>query len=260
MNEKNILKAIIEAAQEGGKATLRFFDKTVERKQKPTGDVCTSADLASEKKILSILKKQFPDFNIIAEESGSEDNGSEYTFAIDPLDGTINFTIGSGLYTTSIGVIKNGEMIAGAIYAPVLKQLFWAQKNNGAYKNGRRIQVAKKQDLTGSIVAYSQGWEVNAKDDMTNPKNQKSLYQKGIFRVLNSWAPAIELAWLAEGKIHGVVSNRVALYDVAAARIIVEEAGGKIQNLDDKKDLSTFFLAGCTNALTKKLFTILKNL
>jgi len=256
MRQGKILKIIIQAAVEGGEATLRFFNKNFEQTQKPYGDVCTSADLAAERKIIGILKKEFPSFNIIAEETGIKNNNSEYTFAIDPLDGTSNFKIGSGIYASSIGVIKNGEIIAGAIYAPVLKQLFWAEKGKGAYLNNRRIKVLKKPNLTGALIAYSQGWCLS--DTIIYPGKVKKLYENGVFRVLNNWAPAIEMCWLADGKIHGTVANRNDIYDVAAGKIIVREAGGKIIAGDDKKDLSTFFVAGCTNSLTKQLSAILK--
>ena len=258
MNVKSILAVMIQAAQAGGRQTVRFFGKRFTERDKAFGDVVTQADLAADEKIVSLLRRHFPAYNIISEERDEINNGSRYTFVIDPLDGTANFKINSPLFSTSIALVKDQTIVAGVVYAPVTKETFWAIKNRGAFKNGRRIRVARSVAPSRAIVGYSQGWKV---DRQRGWRAMNQLWHQRFYRVVNQWSPALDLCRLAEGKIHGLVINGADLHDVAAGKLIAREAGAKILqpwhgHRRNIRDTDTTFIAVTSRPLAKKLETV----
>jgi len=248
------LDSITQAARAGGDATLPFFDTNFSEKNKAHGDVCTDADLAAEKAILEILTKHFPDYNIIAEESGTKDKKSEFTLVIDPLDGTANFRISSPMYATSIALMHGDQTVVGAIYTPKLGDLYTATKNGGAFKNGQPIQVASAvKTFNQAIISYGQGWPVEGHPGLDF---YRAFYDGGGYRITNNWAPALDLCFLAAGKIHGIIVNRNDLYDVAAGRLIATEAGARIGYLPNSRtagDRELLWVMGCSTAITELL-------
>ena len=125
---------IIIAAESGGEVIKKYFGRVLELEQKSiAGDVRTRADTEAEEIILSTLQKDFPTFNIYSEEAGNIDKKSEYTFVLDPLDGSNNFVLGIPVFCVSIGLLKGKEIIAGVIYHPILKDIYFAEKGEGAY-------------------------------------------------------------------------------------------------------------------------------
>ncbi len=125
---------IIKAAKEGGKILKKYFKKeyAVNYKEGQLCGIVTDADIASEKKILSILKKAFPDYNILSEETGAEERGSPYTWIIDPLDGTQNFVLGLPEFGVAIALAKGKEIIMAVLYFPLFDELYFAEKGKGA--------------------------------------------------------------------------------------------------------------------------------
>ena len=145
---------IIKAAKAGGEVARKYFGKilSIEGKSMPC-DFRTKADLESEKAILKILSKKFPKYNIFSEEDGKTDKNSEYTFVIDPLDGTNNFVLGVPYFSTSIALMKGDEVIFGVIYNPVINNMYYAEKGKGSYLNGRKIHVSKEANLKNSSIS-----------------------------------------------------------------------------------------------------------
>src|SRR3989338_55849 len=146
-------KEIIRAAKAGGEVVRKYFGTvlTIVEKSKAS-DVRTEADVESEAAIISILKKAFPAYNIFSEECGLIDKKSEYTFYIDPLDGTNNFTIGVPNFSVSIALVRGTEIIFGAIYLPMLDLVYTAAKGEGGFCNNRKLTLSAETALERSTV------------------------------------------------------------------------------------------------------------
>jgi myo-inositol-1(or 4)-monophosphatase len=208
----------------------RYFGQVLQTEQKSNaGDLRTRADVESEQAILVSLRQSFPVANIYAEESGAIENGSEYTFVIDPLDGTNNFVLGIPDFAISIGLLRGDQAVLGVIYNPILEQVYAAELGKGATLNGKEIHVNDERDITHATVSYTCGYNT-AQDYSTNVKNQ--LHDLRIKRLLDHWAPAYDYCLLASGRIEVVISKEGDLEDYVAAKVIVTEAGGKITAFD----------------------------
>ena len=145
---------VIEISKVAGNIIREGFGKQIKISYK-TGDnnLVTEIDLESEKAIINYINKNFPDHNILSEESGSTDNKGEYTWVIDPLDGTTNFAHGLPIFSVSIGIVKNNEILAGAVYDVMRDVIYTAEKGMGAFSNGKPISVNNNSDLnTGFLV------------------------------------------------------------------------------------------------------------
>lgn len=217
---------IIDAALRGGEVVKQYFGQVLETEEKSNvGDLRTKADVESEQAIIKSLTKSFPDFNIYAEESGKTDNKSEYTFVIDPLDGTNNFVMGIPDFAVSIGLLKNEEAIFGVIYNPVIDQLYTAEKDKGAFLNGKQIHVNSETDIKRSTISYTCGYNT---DQSYSDRVINELRSRGVKRIIDHWAPAFDYCLLASGRIEAVISKEGDLEDYVAAKLIVTEAGGKV--------------------------------
>lgn len=226
------IEEVIKAARAGGDIVKRYFGEVLYTEEKSNaGDLRTKADTESEQAIIAALKQAFPDANIYAEESGQIDNKSEYTFVVDPLDGTSNFVLGVPDFAISIGLLKNDEAILGVIYNPVLDQIFSAEKGKGAFLNGKRIHVNQESSLTLATVSYTIGYNTSRE---YSEKVVGQLRDLRIKRIVDHWAPAYDYCLLASGRLEAVISKEGDLEDYVAAKVIVSEAGGKVTDFDDK--------------------------
>lgn len=251
---------IIQAAENGGREVNKYFGDVLKINEKSTlSDFRTKADTESEKAILSVLKSEFPDFNILSEETGVIDKNSEYTFIIDPLDGTNNFVLGIPNFSISIALMKNDELILGVVHIPILGQTYYAQKGKGAYLNDRKLSVNSEQDMKRVTISYTCGY-INSRD--FSQKLQKKLDDFPIKRVLTMWSPAVDLCLLASGKIEAIINNANEIYDFAAGKIIAREAGAVITDFEGNKDVedrSNVFIVSNTKNIQQNLIVILKN-
>lgn len=156
--EDKFLKVAKEAALEAGKIVKKYYLSELTLQSKGHyANFATRADLESEQKIIQILTKNFPDHNIIAEESGKVNKGSEYTWAIDPIDGTIPFVDGIPVFGVSIGIFKNNQPIIGVINMVATDELYWAMEGKGAFLNGEKIMVRREKDLKQSTIGLDFG-------------------------------------------------------------------------------------------------------
>ena len=142
----------IKAAKEAGKIILRYYSKNVNATSKgDTYNLVTEADLASENKIISIIKSRFPDHSLLTEESGEEIHKSDYCWVIDPLDGTNNFYHKFPMFCISIALYKKGKPLIGVVFDPLKNELFFAEKNEGAFLNNKKINVSNVNKLSQSL-------------------------------------------------------------------------------------------------------------
>ena len=212
----------------------RFFNKsfTVSNKEGINNRV-TEADHASEKAIFDIIKKEFPDHNILSEESGEIIQESSYKWIIDPIDGTVNFAHGIPLCCVSIAVEKNGEVILGVVYNPTLNELFFAEKEKGSTLNDKKIKVSQKQNvITACLVT---GFPYTYLDVPNGPLQIfEKLIRKGI-PVRRLGSAATDLCWVAAGRFDGFYEHKLEAWDSAAGYLIVEEAGGQVTDFKGNK-------------------------
>ena len=219
------LNLMIKACEKASKILIRDFGE-IEKLQvskKGPSDFVTNSDLKTERIIIEELTKGRPDYSIISEENGVKKNkDNKNTWIIDPIDGTVNFLHGVPHFATSIALKHENEIVSGLIFDPIKDEMFYAEKNNGAYLNNKRIKVSKKNDLKECLFATSGVVE-----------------RKIEFSYRKSGSAALDMAYVASGRYDGYFQKNLHLWDIAAGLILVEEAGRVINKIDlnDYKDL-----------------------
>ncbi len=212
------LNIMIKAAEKASKILIRDFgeiEKLQVSKKGPT-DFVTNSDLKAEKIIIEELKKSKPNFSIISEENGLENNKDKNNFwIIDPIDGTVNFLHGIPHFAISIALKSNNEIVSGLIFDPIKDEMFYAEKNNGAFFNNHRIRVSKKNQINDCL--FVTGGKIKYEIDLP--------YRK-------SGCAALDMAYVASGRYDGYFQHDLNLWDIAAGILLIKEAGGIINELD----------------------------
>lgn len=234
-----IKTTLLKAVEAGAKELERFFNGNfkVMNKQGINNPV-TEADLAAEKAIFDVIKADYPDHFILSEEAGevnpdSHRDNSEYKWIIDPIDGTINFANGIPLCCVSIGLEHNGALMMGAVYNPLMNELYFAQKGFGASLNDKKISVSYKSDFQKSCLVT--GFPYTYLDSENGPLQAfERLVRKGI-AVRRLGSAALDLCWVAAGRFEGFYEHKLNPWDNAAGILIVQEAGGKVTGFDGEK-------------------------
>ncbi|HLX25130.1 MAG TPA: inositol monophosphatase family protein [Usitatibacter sp.] len=247
-----MLNTAVKAARKAGSIITRAsFDLeklTVRSKQQK--DYVSEVDHAAEDAILSVLREAYPDHAILAEESGRSDAKSEYLWVVDPLDGTTNFLHGFPQYCVSIGMLHKGVPTQGVIFDPNRNELFTATRGVGAYLNDKRIRVSKTDRLEAALMGTGFPFrEVSNIDDYIRMMRNIMLATSGIRR---PGAAALDLAWVAAGRIDGFWEIGLSPWDMAAGALLVREAGGLIGDLEGN---DTFMESGRVVASNAKLFS-----
>ena len=212
------LNIMIKASEKASKLLIRDFgevEKLQVSKKGPT-DFVSNADLKAEKIIIEELKKAKPNYSIISEENGIENNKDKNnTWIIDPIDGTINYLHGIPHFAISIALKTKNEIVSGCIFDPIKDEIFYAEKNIGAFFNNRRIRVSKKNKINECL--FVTGGKIKKKLDIQ--------YRK-------SGSAALDMAYVAAGRYDGYFQNELNLWDIAAGIILIKEAGGLINEID----------------------------
>ena len=218
---------LLKAADAGARVLQHYFNGTFEVSHKESiNDLVTQADKESEAAILETIRGEFPDHYILSEEVGELPRDSNYKWIVDPIDGTVNFANGIPICCVSIGLEKDGKMIMGAVYNPIMKEFFVAEKGLGATLNDRRIKVSGRDDVSRSCVVT--GFPYTYLDIPNGPIQVfERFIRKGVpLRRLGS--AAIDLCWVAAGRFDAFYEHSLKAWDSAAGFLIVEEAGGKV--------------------------------
>ncbi len=228
--KEEFLKLAIDAAEAAGEIAMDFFNKKfkVEYKDDMNNNLVTEVDKKAENKIIDMVRSQYPDHIFLAEESGETGKTSNVKWIIDPLDGTVNYAHGVPVFCVSIGVEQDGEIVAGAVYDPSRDEMFTAIKGGGASLNGNPIRVSQSSILEKSMLAT--GFPYNVRE---NPGNcvehfHNFLFASRALRRLGS--AAIDACWVASGRFDGFYEVSLSPWDMAAASLIISEAGGKVTN------------------------------
>ena len=225
-------ETLIKATEAGAEVLKTYFNsKTLKVSNKEgINNLVTEADHAAEKAIMETIRQQFPDHFILSEESGEMATESEYKWIIDPIDGTVNYAHGIPLCCVSVGLEHKGKMILGAVYNPLLKEFFLAEKGQGATFNGEPIQVSQKATVMDSCLVT--GFPYTYLDIPNGPLDIfNRLIRKGI-PVRRLGSAAIDLCWVAAGRFDGFFEHKLQAWDSAAGFLIVEEAGGKVTDFN----------------------------
>lgn len=208
-----------------------FSEKRQVKFKSPTSPV-THIDVRSEKAILKLIKKNFPDHDFLGEESDflrqNKATQAPFRWIIDPLDGTVNFVHGFPQCSVTIGVEHNGQMIAGGVFDPFRNELFLAERGKGATLNGKRIHVSTRGKLSQSLLLTGFPYDHREKANYYLKVAKPFLATSMDLRRLGS--AAIDLAWVACGRVDGYWEFNLSPWDVAAGWLLVEEAGGKVTN------------------------------
>ena len=222
-----IKNTLIQAVEVGAKELTRFFNGTFTIASKTSiNDLVTEADHASEKAIIGLIQSQFPDHFILSEETGEIATTSEYKWIIDPIDGTVNFANGIPICCVSVGLEKEGTIIMGAVYNPIINEFYFAEKGKGAFLNDKKISVSKKTKVIESCLVT--GFPYTYLDTPNGPLQVfEKLIRQGI-PVRRLGSAAIDLCWVAAGRFDGFYEHKLQAWDSAAGFLMVEEAGGKV--------------------------------
>lgn len=221
-------------ARKAGELLLKKFGKSKIVVKKGGSDFATDADLASEKLILREIKKHFPNDGILAEESSNNYKlKTKNCWIVDPLDGTKNFHFGIPFWCVSIALQREGESVAGAVFAPLVNQLFSARKGGGAKLNGKRIRVSRTSKLADSLVVVEIPRQHTSGKRFEKDVAAFTDSLKKVRRVRAFAAAAYDLCLVARGAADGYLdfSRSTKIWDVAAGELIVREAGGKITDV-----------------------------
>lgn len=227
---KRFLKTAIRAAKTAGALQKRSLGHVKKIEFKGEINLVTEVDKACEEKILKTIRRDFPDHDILTEETGEHLNGSDYKWIIDPLDGTTNFAHAYPLFCVSIGLEYQGKMIVGVVYNPNLGELFCAVKGGGATLNGCRIHVSRVKELKRALL--STGFAYNVQTATDNNLDHFRDFLMTSQAVRRDGVAAIDLCYVACGRFDGFWELCLWPWDVAAGSLILQEAGGRITMFD----------------------------
>ena len=224
------MQTAINAALQAGKILEKYFETDILKEFKEDQSIVTLADREAEDAIVKMLNETFPEHSIIGEETGAKENGHEFTWYIDPIDGTRNFSNGMPFFAVSIALLQKLDVVLCVIYNPTTNSLFYAEKGKGAYLNERRIYVSK-DDISKAIFAGGKGRK--PADRQLYRELMHNLPEKfpGL-TVRDTGCCALDLAFVARGGFEASINLGLHSYDFAAGVLLIQEAGGKITRLD----------------------------
>ena len=239
------LNIMIKASQKASKNLIRDFGE-LEKLQvsvKGPSDFVSNADTKAEKIIIEELSKAKKNFSIISEEDGSKVNQDKNNiWIIDPIDGTTNFLHGVPHFAISIALKSNNEIVSGLVYDPIKDEMFYAEKDSGAFFNNHRIRVSNKKEINSCLFA------TGGKDD--NKKIDLNIRRTG--------SAALDMAYVASGRYDGYFQKNLNLWDIAAGVILVKEAGGLVNEIDISQN-KNLKITAASSAINEKMLEKLSN-
>lgn len=225
---------LINAVKAGAAEILRFYNNnfTISNKE-GVNNLVTEADHASEKAIIDVIHKEFPNHHILSEETGEIVQDSNYKWIIDPIDGTINFAHGIPLNCVSIAIEYHGEIVMASVYNPHLNEMFFAEKGKGATLNDKSINVSEQSQAIKSCLVTGFPYTY-----INMPNGPLEIFERFVRKgvpVRRLGSAAIDLCWVACGRFDGFYEHKLEPWDSAAGYLIVEEGGGKVTDLEGNK-------------------------
>ena len=234
MKFNEFTNSAVAAAEKAGEILLKHHSKNIKVEFKGRIDPVTIADRQSQEAIISSIKRKFPGHTFMGEEDKKKAVCSEFCWIIDPLDGTVNFIHGLPQFCVSIGLSHLGKIIAGVVYAPLMGEMYIAQKGAGSWLNGKRIRVSGINKLVRSLVVTGFPYDIHANSKSIIRSLSNVLVEIQGLRRLGS--AALDLAYVAAGRFEAFWELGLHPWDVAAGSLLVTEAGGKVTDFNGKKE------------------------
>lgn len=238
MPRSAIINVMVQAATKAGRSLSRDFGEVqnLQVSLKGPGDFVTQADRRAEEIVHTELSRSRPDYSFLMEESGAvAGSDSQHRFIIDPLDGTTNFLHGIPIFAVSIGLERQGQIVAGVIYNPAMDELYTAERGGGAFLNDRRLRVGARRKLSDSVIGtgiphLGRGHHGNFLVEMRHVMAEVA----GVRRM---GAAALDLAYVAAGRLDGFWESGLSPWDMAAGILMIREAGGFVSDADGGTDM-----------------------
>lgn len=228
---RNALEVASQAAEEAGEIFMEHVNEERELKYKEgRANIVTDVDVLAENRIIALVQNEYPGHNILSEETSAITNDSEYTWVIDPLDGTNNYVHGIPFCCVAIALMDSSDVLQGVIYDPWRRELFAAQKGGRAWLNGEPISVSERTSLEGSFVGCDMGYDAQAGAGILDGVRDYWSQMGGV-RIMGS--AALGLAYVACGRLDLYVHAHLYPWDLASGILLIREAGGKITNWQD---------------------------
>ena len=229
-----MLNFAIQTARDAGHLLAERLGRSLRIENKSEIDLVTESDLASERLIIDRIKTYYPRHSILAEESGAmspatADAQSEWRWIVDPLDGTTNYAHGYPCFCVSIALEHRGEIELGVIYDPMREELFSAERGEGAALNGRRIQVSPTPNLASALLCTGFPYDVRERGEFARHFANFIMNAQAVRR---DGSAALDLAYVACGRFDGFWEEGLRPWDVAAAVLMIVEAGGRVTHYD----------------------------
>ena len=234
-----LINVMARAAERAGRALIRDFGEVeqLQVSQKGPADFVSAADHKAERIVREELQRARPGYGFLLEEGGRiEGSDAEHVWIVDPLDGTTNFLHGLPHFCVSVALTRDNDVIAGVVYDPLKDELFWAEKNNGAFLNNRRLRVSARKQLSEALLATGIPFKIHE----SSPIQEKFMAQLQcvmgrLAGVRRFGAAALDLCYVAAGRYDGFWENGLPAWDVAAGLLIVREAGGFVTEIGGKR-------------------------
>ncbi len=230
--EVGLVLALAERlAREAGALQRQRYESRLEIRTKSAAvDLVTEVDHACEALIVDALSRERPGDAILAEEGrGADSDGARWRWVIDPLDGTTNYAHGYPRFCVSIGVEYHGAALAGVVYDPLLDELYSARRGGGAHRNGRRLRVSAETEIGRALVAT--GFAYDVRRSLEDNLDHFARFVKAVRAVRRDGSAALDLCYVAAGRLDGYWELKLKAWDVAAGALIVSEAGGRVSDL-----------------------------
>jgi myo-inositol-1(or 4)-monophosphatase len=227
----------LEIAREAGQLLLRYAHQGYEVHHKSTDiDLVTEADVASEKMIVGAIRKQYPDHTILSEEGLGDlqqiTGETTCLWLVDPLDGTVNYAHGFPVWGVSMALADRGTVVLAVTYDPLRDEMFWAERGQGAWLEGQRLHVSQAEELRQSLVATGFAYKRATLED--NNLAEFDALMPHVQGVRRAGAAVLDMAYLAAGRLDGYWEMHLKPWDWAAGWLLIEEAGGRVTDLEGK--------------------------
>ena len=260
MHHSALLNVMVAAARKAARALKRDFGE-LEKLQvslKGPANFVSAADRRAEETLYAELTKARPGYSFLGEEGGKRDGADKsHTWIVDPLDGTTNFLHGIPQFAISIALEREGTIIAGLVYNPAVEELFIAEKGKGAFLNDQRIRVAGRKRLSEAVIAC--GLPHIGRGDIALARKETGAMQEQVAGLRRFGAAALDLAWIAAGRLDGYWERDLKPWDMAAGLILVREAGGFVSGIEGGEDMfTTGHIVAGNDDIHKALLGVLK--
>jgi myo-inositol-1(or 4)-monophosphatase len=254
---KGFLRVAVKACRAAGRIQMAAFGSAVEVEHKGEIDLVTAVDRRSEEEIIALITGSFPDHGCLAEESPPIRGVSDYLWVIDPLDGTTNYSRGFPVFCSSIALTFKGKVLVGAVYNPVLRELFTALRGGGAFLNGKKARVTRRNSLSEGFLAT--GFPYDIRRSRRNNLDHFSHFSTRCLAIRRAGAAALDLAYVAAGRFDGFWEFKLKPWDMAAGALLVEEAGGRVSRPGGQPfSLKDRDIVASNGAIHNQMLTILK--